>query len=168
MKYLLDSNFFIEAHRVYYPLDVVESFWITVKKLAEEDKIFSIDKVRNEIFRNEDKLTEWIKENLPEQFFVSTETDELFFNCYTDVINWAVNETDYTDKAKDEFAEEDKADAWLIAFAKCYANQEITIVTSEKSAPQKKSKIKIPDACKALNVPCIDTIEMFRQLEVKF
>jgi hypothetical protein len=47
--YILDSNFFIEAHRVSYPVDVAYSFWNKVKQLAENGTIISIDKVRNEI-----------------------------------------------------------------------------------------------------------------------
>lgn len=33
--YLVDSNFFIQAHRAYYPMDVVPSFWIKVSDLAK-------------------------------------------------------------------------------------------------------------------------------------
>ena len=60
--YLVDSNFFIQAHRVTYPLDVVTSFWSKVKKLAIDGKIISIDKVKGEIFENDDELIQAIKE----------------------------------------------------------------------------------------------------------
>jgi hypothetical protein len=40
--YILDSNFFIEAHRVSYPVDVAYSFWNKVKQLAENGIIISI------------------------------------------------------------------------------------------------------------------------------
>jgi hypothetical protein len=43
-----------------------------------------------------------------------------------------------------------------------------TIVTHEVSAPQKKSKIKIPDCCNALDVNYVTTIEMFRELKETF
>ena len=29
-KFIVDSNFFIQAHRSIYPLDVVQSFWLKV------------------------------------------------------------------------------------------------------------------------------------------
>jgi len=38
-------------------LDIVSSFWDQVKHLIQEGKIISIDKVRDEIFENEDNLT---------------------------------------------------------------------------------------------------------------
>lgn len=37
--YVVDTNFFIQAHRSYYPLDVVPTFWRRVRDLAEEGKI---------------------------------------------------------------------------------------------------------------------------------
>ncbi|MEX0771303.1 MAG: DUF4411 family protein, partial [Balneolaceae bacterium] len=36
--YVLDTNIFIQAHRVTYPLDVATSFWNALKKLAEVEK----------------------------------------------------------------------------------------------------------------------------------
>lgn len=44
--YVVDSNFFIEAHRATYPLDVAHSFWNKVKQLAATGKIVSVDKVK--------------------------------------------------------------------------------------------------------------------------
>lgn len=52
--YIVDSNFFIQAHRMYYPLDVMPSFWQRVMDLADTGRIISIDKVRNEIVKNKD------------------------------------------------------------------------------------------------------------------
>lgn len=43
--YVVDSNFFIQAHRAVYPLDIAKGFWNSVKNLAIEEKIVSIDKV---------------------------------------------------------------------------------------------------------------------------
>lgn len=57
--YILDSNFFIQAHRAYYPLDVIQSFWTKINQLADDGVIKSIDKVKNEIYSNashEDEL----------------------------------------------------------------------------------------------------------------
>lgn len=33
--FVVDSNFFIQAHRMYYPLDIAFSFWNKVKELSE-------------------------------------------------------------------------------------------------------------------------------------
>ncbi len=67
--YVIDSNFFIQAHRESYPLDIAFSFWNKVKHLADEGKITSIDKVKNEIYDKNDALEAWCKANLPQDFF---------------------------------------------------------------------------------------------------
>ncbi len=56
--FLVDANFFIQAHRAIYPLDVATSFWKKVKYIADNGTIISLDKVKNEIYRNEDDLKE--------------------------------------------------------------------------------------------------------------
>ena len=67
--FLIDSNFFIEAHRTSYPFDVVPSFWVKVKELADNGKIISIDKVQKELMKNNDELSQWCLNNLPSNFF---------------------------------------------------------------------------------------------------
>ncbi len=56
--YVLDTNFFIQAHRAFYPLDIAKSFWNTITELAADEKIISIDKVKAEIDKNDDELTD--------------------------------------------------------------------------------------------------------------
>jgi len=34
-QYILDTNFFVQAHRAHYPFDVFPSFWSKIKELAE-------------------------------------------------------------------------------------------------------------------------------------
>lgn len=67
--FILDSNFFIEAHRAIYPFDVVPSFWNKKEQIARKGFIISIDKVKQEIFKNEDELAEWCQKYLPGDFF---------------------------------------------------------------------------------------------------
>ena len=165
-KYIVDSNFFIQAHRSIYPLDVVQSFWLKVKSLSHKEIIVSIDKVKNEIYNNsshEDELKIWCEENLPKEFFINT--DSVLSN-YISIVNWVNSMSDhYTANAVQEFLETDLADPWLIAFA--MSNNWI-IVTYEKSEPFIKRKIKIPEVCNQFNVKYINTIEMFRELNESF
>lgn len=68
--FVVDSNFFIEAHRATYPLDVARGFWKKIHQLAADQRIISIDKVKAELFENhEDELKEWCESNLPIDFF---------------------------------------------------------------------------------------------------
>ncbi|MCB9325858.1 MAG: DUF4411 family protein [Lewinellaceae bacterium] len=157
--YVLDANFFIQAHRFYYPFDVFKSFWTKIKSLANENKIISIDKVKDEIYRNEDSLTEWCVANLPDGFFKSSDD---CINSYSTVVNWANSmNSQYTPRALNEFLEADIADPWLVAYGH---KNNCTVITYEKMNWQKKSKVFIPEACEHLEVLCFDTIAMLREL----
>jgi hypothetical protein len=161
--YLVDSNFFIQAHRAYYPLDVIASFWSKVSQLAAEDKIKSIDKVKAEIYDNsshEDELKAWCQVNLPEEFFLNSSNS---IGNYAQIARWAHSMSHHYHKnAIDEFLEANLADSWLVAYA---IGQPITIVTYEKSEPGIKRKIKIPEVCNQFGVRYINTIEMLRELK---
>jgi hypothetical protein len=164
-KYLLDTNIFIQAHRVSYPFDIFPSFWEKIIELAERGNIISIDKVKMEICdksSHQDELSVWCTTNLKDDFFVDT---SIYIDRYTDIINWAVSSSlHYTQNAIDEFLQTDLADPWLIAYAK---ENDVVIVTYEKSNPQAKGRIKIPEPCKHFNIKYISIIEMFRELKVK-
>lgn len=165
-RYIVDSNFFIQAHRSIYPLDVVQSFWLKVKALSQKETIVSIDKVRKEIYDNsshEDELKRWCEANLPNDFFVNTDT---VLENYISIAEWTHSMSHhFTSNAIQEFLETDLADPWLIAFA---MSNNWTIVTYEKSQPERKNRIKVPEVCNHFNVKYIDTIEMFRELRESF
>jgi len=162
-KYVVDSNFFIQAHRALYPLDIALGFWDKVKRFADSGVIESIDKVKNEIYKNEDNIKVWCVNHLPSDFFKSTET---LINEYTQLAQWAVDPRhQFKQTAIDEFLDADEADAWLIAYA---MKNNLTVITYEVSAPGSKKKIKIPDVCINFGVRYINTIEMFRELNETF
>jgi len=161
--FIVDSNFFIQAHRATYPLDVATSYWDKVKQLADAGTIISIDKVKNEIYQNQDDLKEWCINNLPDDFFKDSSNA---IEKYTQVIGWAVSRNDhYLPQALAEFLDAGEADAWLVAYALA---KSITIVTHEVSQPGRKNKIKIPDACNPFGVSCTNTIDMLRLLGEQF
>jgi hypothetical protein len=111
--YVVDSNFFIQAHRANYPLDIATSFWNKVKALAEQGKIISIDKVKKEIFDHQDDLKQWCEDNLPEDFFKDTQE---VITSYGQIASWANSRNGhYHSTALAEFLDADEADAWLVA-----------------------------------------------------
>ena len=163
--YVIDSNFFIQAHRDTYPLDVAFSFWNKVKQLADEGKIISIDKVKDEIYDKNDALEAWCIENLPEGFFKDTSG---IMNEYIQVTGWAVSKAShYLPAAINEFLAFDEADAFIISYVLADKFNR-TLVTQEVSEPNRKSKIKIPEPCNALSIRYIKVMEMFRELGVTF
>lgn len=165
--FILDTNCFIQSHRITYPLDVATTFWQKIKKLCLENKIISIDKVREEIFKNDDELKKWIVQNIPEEFFKSTETLQIISE-YQKVVQWANSKSDhYVQKAIDDFLRYENADSWIVAYAISF-NDNCQIVTQEKSEPNRKNKIKIPEVCDAFSIQYKNIIEMFRLLGETF
>jgi hypothetical protein len=163
--FVVDSNFFIQAHRATYPLDIATGFWTKVHQLAHSEKIISIDKVRDELYNKNDELEAWCRNNLPIDFFKSS-TEIL--NEYARVIDWAMSKKDhYLQNALHEFLDADVADAFIIAYCLAQPYNRF-LVTQEISEPTRKNKIKIPDCCNALDIKCLNTIEMFRELGETF
>ncbi|MCB9235473.1 MAG: DUF4411 family protein [Bacteroidia bacterium] len=165
LKYVVDSNFFIQAHRATYPLDVALNFWVKIRDLAQRGILISIDKVKDELYDRNDDLENWCKNNLPRDFFHPTEP---VLQEYQMVVNWAISRNNhYLPGAINEFLSADEADAFLIAFSLADP-QNRCIVTQEVSAPLGKNQIKIPDCCNALHVTHFNTIQMFRNLRETF
>jgi len=161
-KYLLDTNVLIEAHRRYYAFDIAPSFWENLYQLAEEEKIISIDHVKEEISNGdeEDELNRWANSEF-ERWFVST-NDERVFTSYRKIIDWVTGQTQYVDYAKSEFAR--IADSWLLAYALTF---NCIIVTHESYAPRSKNRVLIPNVCKAFEISYINTFDMLRNLNVR-
>ena len=163
--YVVDSNFFIQAHRATYPLDIATSFWNKVRELANNENIISIDKVKSELYDKNDELEFWCKNNLPNNFFADSSTS---LAEYGRISSWATSRSNhYMPNAINEFLNVDEADAFLVAFTLADLNNRI-LVTQEISNPYQKNKIKIPEPCNEFGVTFVNTITMFRQLGVTF
>jgi hypothetical protein len=164
--YVLDSNFFIQAHRTYYPFDVTVGFWNKIKVLAESGQVISIDKVKDEIYENVDVLSAWCKDNLPADFF--KDTSGVIATEYSTVVRWANSRSNhYMPQALNEFLDSKEADAFLVAFVLADLSDRV-VVTDEESNVNMKRKIKIPEPCNALGVPFCNAMNMFRQLGETF
>jgi hypothetical protein len=158
MNYILDANVFIQAHRFYYPFDLFPGFWNWLKQENKKKSIGTIDWVYNEIKTGNDQLFDWMK-NLDFDQWVLKCDDEQTQAHYADIANQVMEDTHYTQQAKDLFLS--RADSWLIAKVRALG---ITLVTEERSNPQKRNQIFIPDICKKYNIPCINTIGLIRKL----
>lgn len=169
MIYLVDSSCFMTATQTTYPFDIAESFWNKIAELANNHNFYSIDRVQTEINENIDDLAKWCDENLPDDFFISTETPEVY-EKFAELVNWAqekVINKELKQNGFDKFIAADKADIYLVALTSLDP-EKYTVVTEEKSSPFAKNDIKLPDACKAHSVKCINFVTMLRELKVKF
>ena len=165
MIYLVDSSCFMTASRVSYPIDIAVSFWDKIAGLAQNHAFYSIDKVEDEIKLNDEALTKWCGDNLPEDFFISTETEDVY-KKYAELVNWAQNKG-IKQTGVDKFIDASKADIYFVAFASLSLNN-YTVVTEEVSAVASKKDIKLPDAYNAFGIRSINFMQMLRELKVQF
>lgn len=165
VKYIIDANILIQAYRKYYTLDVFVSFWEKIKHLADTEVICSIDKVKNEIIPNGDDLSLWCIKQLPSSFFINSSS---FIVEYSTVIRSVSNLNKYTKSAISEFSDSNIADAFLVASAMSLSVvDKYVLVTEEVSDPRRIKRVKIPDVCSMFNVRWINTIEMFKELNIR-
>lgn len=161
-RYLIDSNVLIEAHRHYYAFNLCPGFWDSLIWLHGCDRVFSLDKVKNEIAGENDELAGWAVDVMPAAGFLSSQEDAVV-EWFAKMQVWAQAQFQYSDAAKEEFAL--VADAWLIAYARAHG---LTLVTQEQYKPNVKRRIPIPNVCKAFNVPYANTFEMLTALSIRY
>jgi Domain of unknown function (DUF4411) len=71
-RYLLDANAFIEAHRRYYAFDLCPGYWEALLAYHAAGRLYSIDRVRDELLQGDDPLADWVKSEVPEAFCTNT------------------------------------------------------------------------------------------------
>ena len=157
--YLLDTNVFIEAKNRYYDLDFCPAFWDCLRQLHNKAKVFSIDKVKDEIEIGDDDLSIWIKK-LNKSFFIITDADAA--KQFGKINDWLYQEN-YETAATQSFIQD--ADYYLIARA--LTNTETIIVTQE-IANEGKKKVKIPNICIGLGIKYLSTFQMLKKEKTKF
>ncbi|PIT19395.1 hypothetical protein BGI35_11245 [Snodgrassella communis] len=85
VKFLIDTNVFIQAKNFHYQFCFCEQFWNLILDLHERSILYSVKSVLNELTNNtKDELANWIKNNIPESFWL--DHDEAA-SKYTEVIN---------------------------------------------------------------------------------
>ena len=157
-KYLLDANVLINAHRSYYGFDICPGFWKSILAGHAAGKIFSTARVKDELSRGKDLLTDWLKADLPTSFFLNDST--LFIAAeFGPMMQW-VQSKEYTPAAKSRFASD--ADGWIIATAKQGNYQ---VVTHEANNDDAKKRVMMPTVCKQFGVDYCNTFEMLRDLK---
>jgi hypothetical protein len=161
-KYLLDANILIEAQKRYYGFDLCPGFWDAVVRHHHANRVFSIDRVKNEIARGKDELTEWIGSEAPDTLFKMTDNAAVA-GQFRRMVAWVQGEGQYKEEAKAEFAT--VADGWLIACAKA---EGLIVVSEEVYNPDVRKKVPIPNVCRQFDVEYVNTFDMLRELKIQF
>ena len=158
MSYLLDANVFIEAKNRHYGFDFCPAFWDWLIKNNEAEKVFSIEKVGDEIEAGDDELSDWAKER-GSAFFLPPDAQTVAH--FARVSQWATAQN-YESAAFNTFLQ--VADYYLVTHALAH---KLTIVTHEAPADSTK-KIKIPNACIGLGIKFMSPYEMLRREKARF
>lgn len=159
MAYLLDANVFISAKNLHYGFDFCPAFWNWLVREHHAGKVFSIEKVSEELEAGQDELAQWAN-GLPEGFFIKPDANTL--PALGTVANWVNGQPNYSAAAKNMFLQ--IADYYLVAQA--LAGQHV-IVTHERPNAS-VHVVKIPNVCLGLNIMGLTPYEMLRREHARF
>ena len=161
--FVLDADVFIGAHRRYYAQDLCPGFWECLTHYCREQRLLSIDRVRNEITATStpDTLVEWVS-HAPDQLFVSS-AEPPVIAAFAEMVNWVQENERFRAEAKAEFAR--VADGWIVAYARVH---NAVVVTQEVFSANVRRRVPLPNVCREFGVDYRDTFEMLRELEVRF
>lgn len=158
MAYLLDADVFIRAKNLHYGLDFCPAFWEWLIDQNKAGRVFSIEKVGDEVQAVADELSVWARP-LGDGFFLKP--DSAVFPSLAAVSAWA-NGQQYEPAAVSTFLQ--VADYYLVSQA--HAGNH-TVVTHEIPSASTR-RIKIPDACIGLGIKCMTPFEMLRLERARF
>ena len=144
-SYCLDTSALIHAAVRAYPMDVFGSFWTRLECLIDEGRAIARKEVEKEIKKQDDELRDRCKGR--SSLFVAPEVEiQQTMSAVAQQFPSLVNQTKLRGLA----------DPWVVATAQ---TMEATVVTQEGSKP---TKPKIPDACRALGIPCLNLLDFIR------
>lgn len=170
--FLVDTNTFITPYKTFYPFDFAPSFWDFLRDNIESGKITVLQKVFDEVIKGNDSLSEWLKDL---SFTKIDHRTPDVLNAYGEVlhhIQCGVSPSGlklYNEKALREWADNSRADAWLVAaaMAKGYTLVSFEILNSGLGT-NVCSHPKIPDVADQFNVKCSNLYHMMRALGFLF
>ena len=158
MAYLLDANVFMQAKNLHYGMDFCPAFWEWLVVNNDAGRVFSIEKVGDEIEAGDDELADWAVQR-GSGFFL--ELEPAILPALGSVSAWATGQG-YEPAAVSTFLQ--VADYFLVAHALAYRHK---VVTHEVASPSTK-KIKIPNACIGVRIKCMTPFEMLRHERARF
>jgi predicted nucleic acid-binding protein len=158
MPYLLDANVFIEAKRRHYGFDFCPAFWDWLVEQNRAGRVFSIEKVGDELRTGGDDLAEWADAR-GKAFFLPP--DEPLIASLGAVAEW-VRGQHYRPAAIGAFL--DDPDYYLVSHARAHGH----IVVTHEVPSDGMRQVKIPNVCIGMKVKCMTPFEMLRLERARF
>ncbi len=160
MIYLLDANVYIEAKNRYYRMTVCPGFWDWMDLQFASGQVSSIRMVYDELSKNDDALSEWVKNR---QHYFAEADDEKTQEVFTEIVEFVMEHFEYSEPYRSNFLA--VADPWLIAKAKTMG---ATVVTHEVLIPSGSKKVKIPNICREFGVDFCNTFDLLESGAAQF
>jgi len=158
MAYLLDANVFIQAKNHHYGFDFCPAFWEWLSKSHAAGRVFSIEKVGDELQAGSDERAKRVT-GLGAGFFLPPDASVL--GSLATVAEW-VRQQEYRAAAISEFL--GGGDYYLVAHA--HAHQYI-VVTHEVPSDGVR-RVKIPNVAIGLSIRHMNPFEMLRREGARF
>ena len=156
--YCLDANVLIEAWNSYYSPELCPTYWQVLERLGKANQIFLPEIVSDEITRTQDKLSEWLAGS------------GIRIRKNTSGSGLALSKIYRADERHERLVDNIRgrslADPWVIAHA---LETGACVVTKEKLTVEPDAKrIRIPDVCRNMGVPCITDFDFLKETSVSF
>lgn len=158
MAYLLDANVFIQAKNLHFGLDFCPAFWDWVERENKGGRVYSIEKVGDELKAGADELAAWASSRA-KQLFVTP--DQPLLSFLPKVSTWVTSQS-YTPQAVNTFLQ--VADYYLVAHALARGD----VVVTHEVPSTSVNKVKIPDVCIGMGIKCMNPFEMLRAERARF
>jgi hypothetical protein len=148
----MDTSGLLDGWRRYYPVDVFPSLWRSLDEFIDRGEIFCSEEVYAELSKQDDDIHEWIKSRkqmlIAPDRFVQDRVKQLLAT-YPRLV--------------DPLRNRSQADPFVIATAMV---RSATVVTGEGFGSAQKPRI--PFVCEAEKIPCINFLQMIRELRLEF
>lgn len=146
-EYVFDTSIWVHIGRV-HPPDIYTSFWAHLEAEVRRRLIASPEDVKIELRRGSDELAARLEA-----------IEGLFIPLDSELMTSTREILGRYPALADIESERDRADPFVVALAR---QLQATVVTNEKPRRPASSRLKIPDVCSALSIPCIDWFSFLR------
>ena len=163
IKYIIDTNVFVDAHNRYYPMSCFPGFWEFLTHYFTQRTFVSSNLSYKEMKDYGDDLSKWIKTN--KTFFIPDDGQDVQTN-FAQVSQHVSTHPIWGNNNKADFLKAGVADGFVIAHAMSYG---ATVVSNEKLETDIKcKKVKIPNVCQHFHVRCINSDQLIKELQPVF
>ena len=144
-------------------MNVFPSFWNKMKEMILNGDVIICQAVYDEICKNKDKLSYWLK-SIVDGTKLVLQVDETILSCLVTITNNVSNRVPpYRESAINIF--NSSVDLLVLSTAKAY---DFTIITEESFAPDCLNNVKIPNVCAVEGINCLNIYDFLSNENIVF